>query len=113
MLTGFVMVLHALVCIILIVAILMQSGRGGGLTEGFSSAESMLGAQTNEFMVKATTILSTVFLITCLGLAILSSQRSESLMSNKVAAPITQEDVSNAVQEVQATAQEAVDQVVE
>jgi len=82
---GIVLFLHALVAILLIVAILMQSGRGGGLTESFASAESMFGAQTNEFMIKTTTVLATVFFVTCIGLAILSSQKGRSLMSNKVA----------------------------
>jgi preprotein translocase subunit SecG len=82
---GIVLFLHALVSILLIVAILMQSGRGGGLTESFASAESMFGAQTNEFMIKTTTVLATVFFVTCIGLAILSSQSGRSLMSNKVA----------------------------
>jgi len=83
--TGFFMFLHALVSILLLVIILMQSGRGGGLTEGFASAESMLGAKTNEFMIKATTVFASLFLMTCLGLAIFSSQEGKSLMSNKVA----------------------------
>jgi preprotein translocase subunit SecG len=81
--TGFVMFLHALVSVLLIIIILMQSGRGGGLTEGFASAESIFGAKTNEFMIKGTTIFATIFLITCLGLAVLSSQRGKSLMSQQ------------------------------
>jgi len=94
--TGFFMFLHAAVSILLIVIILMQSGRGGGLTESFASAESMLGAKTNEFMIKATTIFASLFLITCLGLAIVSSQKGKSLMSSNVASqmqttPVTQE----------------------
>ncbi|MCK5259517.1 MAG: preprotein translocase subunit SecG [Candidatus Omnitrophica bacterium] len=82
--TGFVMFLHAIVAVLLIVIILMQSGRGGGLTEGFASAESIFGAKTNEFMIKATTIFATIFLITCLGIAVLSAQKSKSLMSSEV-----------------------------
>jgi protein translocase SecG subunit len=76
------MFLHGIISVVLIVIILMQSGRGGGLTEGFASAESMFGARTNEFMVKATTIFSGLFLVTCLGLAVLSSQKGKSLMSD-------------------------------
>ena len=83
--TGLIMFLHALVAILLITAVLMQSGRGGGLTEAFASAESVFGARTNEFMIKTTTVLATVFFLTCIGLAILSSQRGRSLMSNTVA----------------------------
>jgi len=84
------MFLHAVLSVLLIVVILMQSGRGGGLTEGFASAESMFGAKTNEFMIKATTIFATLFLVTCLGLAVLSSQKGKSLMSDQVASEIPQ-----------------------
>ena len=84
--TGFVMFLHALVALLLIVIILMQSGRGGGLTESFASAESLFGAKTNEFMVKGTTLFATIFLLTCLGLAVISSQKGKSLMSDQVIA---------------------------
>lgn len=88
---GFIMFIHAIVCILLIVVILMQAGRGGGLTEGFAAAESMLGAQTNEFMVRTTTILTTVFIVTCILLAVLSAKSGKSLMPNKVAAPVAPE----------------------
>ncbi len=79
----FITVLHALVCLLLIVIILMQTGRRGGLTESMIAAESLFGAQTNAFMVKATTIFATIFLVTCLSLAFLSSKQNQSLMSNK------------------------------
>jgi len=82
---GFVMFLHALLSLLLVVVILMQSGRGGGLTESFASAESMFGAQTNEFMIKATTVIASLFLITSLGLAILSAQKGKSLMAGTIA----------------------------
>ncbi len=90
---GFIVFIHAIVCILLIVIILMQSGRGGGLTESFSSAESMFGAQTNSLMIKATTVFCIMFFITCLSLAFLSSKKDKSLMSNKVAVEKTQNSV--------------------
>ena len=119
---GFVMFIHAIVTILLIIVILMQAGRGGGLTEGFASAESMFGAKTNEFMVRATTILGAVFLVTSLGLAILSSQKGKSLMTSSTVpmeqavpaetpedlAPVTVSD--NAVNSVADEAVEAVDE---
>jgi preprotein translocase subunit SecG len=61
----------------------MQSGRGGGLTETFQSAESMFGTQTNVFMVRTTTILAVIFLSTSMILAFNSSQVTQSLMANK------------------------------
>ncbi len=83
MMTGFVIFVHAVVCIFLMLVILMQSGRGGGLTEGFASAESIFGARTNVFMIKTTTVLATLFLVTCLSLALLSSQKGKSLMAGQ------------------------------
>jgi preprotein translocase subunit SecG len=95
---GFVLVIHVIVCILLVICVLMQAGRGGGLTETFQSAESMFGTQTNAFMVRLTTILAATFLCTSLFLAFNSSKGDKSLMANKkllstvakpVAAPIT------------------------
>ena len=79
--TTFFLIIHTLICILLCMVILMQSGRGGGLTEGFSSAESVFGAKTNSSMVKTTTVFASIFLITCLTLAFFSSRKDRSLMS--------------------------------
>ena len=80
--TTFFLIIHTLICILLCLVILMQSGRGGGLTESFSSAESVFGAKTNSFMVRTTTVFASIFLVTCLTLAFLSSRRDRSLMSD-------------------------------
>ncbi len=76
----FVLILHTLICILLGVVILMQSGRGGGLTDAFQSAESMFGAQTNAVLIKATAVLASIFLVTSLSLAYLSAQKDKSLL---------------------------------
>lgn len=81
---GFFIFVHTFCCLVLIAAVLMQSGRGGGLTEGFASAESMFGAKTNEFMIRTTVVLSSVFLVTCLVLARLSAQKEKSLIPETV-----------------------------
>ena len=80
---GFILVIHVIVCVLLVICILMQAGRGGGLTETFQSAESMFGTQTNVFMVRFTTILAVIFLSTSLILAFNSSKVDKSLMANK------------------------------
>ena len=77
---GFIIFLHVVVCILLSLMILMQSGRGGGLAESFSAAESMFGARTNVVLVKATTVLGAFFIVTCLSLAFFSAQGSKSLI---------------------------------
>ena len=86
---GFILVIHVIVCILLVISILMQAGRGGGLTETFQSAESMFGTQTNVFMVRLTTILAVIFLSTSLILALKSSKGEQSLMANKRLLPVT------------------------
>jgi len=80
---GFILVIHVIVCILLVISILMQAGRGGGLTETFQSAESMFGTQTNAFMVRTTTVLAVIFLSTSLFLALHSSKANKSLMADK------------------------------
>ena len=78
---GFLVTLHLIVCVLLAIVILMQAGRGGGLTEGFASAESFLGAKTTGFMVKTTAVLTSLFLILSLSLAYISSKTSRSLIT--------------------------------
>lgn len=80
---GILIFIHTIICVLLAVIILMQSGRGGGLTEGFSSAENLLGAQTDSFLTRTTTIFSVIFFITCLTLAVISSKKDKSLMANR------------------------------
>ncbi len=78
----FILVIHSITCVLLVLTILMQSGRGGGLTEQFASAESVFGAQTSSFMVRTTSIAATVFFITSLTLALMSAGQERSLMAN-------------------------------
>ena len=79
---NFVTVIHVITCVLLIIVILMQSGKGGGLAQGFDSAENLLGAQTNMFMVKVTTTMALIFLCTCIGLAIMTSKKQRSLLAD-------------------------------
>ena len=82
-----VLILHIIVCSGLIVIVLVQRGRGGGLVEGFSGVESMFGTRTSAFLTKATTVLSVLFFATCIGLAGLSARRSKSLMRGSAIEP--------------------------
>ena len=77
---GILIVIHIIACLGLIVIVLLQSGRGGGLSESFSSAESIFGTKTNTFLTRTTMVFAIVFLITCLTLAFLSKQSSKSIM---------------------------------
>jgi len=77
---GVIIALHISICALLIIIILIQAGRGGGLVEGFSGVESMFGTKTNTFLTRTTSILSVLFFLTCLSLALLSARQSKSLM---------------------------------
>ena len=71
--------IHILVCILLIIMILIQRGRGGGLVESFSGVESMFGTKTNTLLTRLTTVLAIMFLLSCLVLAFISAQKSKSV----------------------------------
>ncbi len=78
----FIVVLHVIACLVLIALVLIQRGRGAGLVESFAGVESMFGTKTSAFLTRTTTIMSIVFFLTCLSLAILSVRQSKSLMRN-------------------------------
>ncbi|RKY31230.1 MAG: preprotein translocase subunit SecG [Candidatus Omnitrophota bacterium] len=87
--------LHVIVCALLIVIILIQRGRGGGLLETFSGVESLFGTKTNALLSRTTSVLAVIFFITCLSLAFLSAQQSRSLLRNiKQAPPANPESVT-------------------
>ena len=72
--------LYVLVCFLLVVVILMQSGRGGGLVESFSAADTLFGGKTNIYMVRITIVLGSLFLLLALGLNYFVVQKSKSVM---------------------------------
>lgn len=78
----FLIVIHVISCIVLILVILLQSGRGGGLSETFGSSptSTIFGTSAATFLQRSTTACAIIFLMTSLTLAVLSSRRSRSLM---------------------------------
>ena len=77
---GLITFVLIIACILIVTSILMQSGKGGGLAEGFSSAEYLLGTQPNTVMIKVTGVLVVIFIACCLSLAFLSTSKEQSLM---------------------------------
>lgn len=78
-------VIHIIASIVLILVILLQAGRGGGLSESFgvSSTQTFFGTSATKFLQRATSVSAVVFLLTCLSLAALSTKRSRSLMERQ------------------------------
>jgi preprotein translocase subunit SecG len=80
----FLIIIHIIACLLLIVIILLQAGRAGGLGLGFGAAESIFGTKTNVFLTKLTVAFAVMFLITCLGLTVFSVQRRRSLIEREL-----------------------------
>jgi preprotein translocase subunit SecG len=91
MLYGLVLVIHLFVCFVLIAVILLQAGRGGGLADAFGggAAQSILGTRGTVYLTRATTCCAAIFMLTSVGLAVLSVQRGQSLIE-KIPAPAAQ-----------------------
>ncbi|OGW75032.1 MAG: preprotein translocase subunit SecG [Omnitrophica bacterium RBG_13_46_9] len=82
MLYGLLIAIHLIACLILIVVILLQSGRGGGLSETFGgeSSQTIFGTKVSVFFTRATVAAAVMFLITSLSLGIMTSRRGRSLI---------------------------------
>ena len=82
----FLLIVHVFVCLVLIAVILLQAGRGGGLSDmvGGGSTQSIFGTQTNTFMTRATEVCAVVFIITSLSLGIISTQKGKSLIEKRM-----------------------------
>ena len=78
----FLIAVHVIACLVLVLVILLQAGRGGGLSDAFGAASTstIFGTSASKFLQKMTAVCAALFLITSLTLTILSSQRSKSLM---------------------------------
>ena len=76
----FFLIIHIAICFLLVVVILLQSGKGGGLASAFGGSgttdATFGGRQAAGFLGKSTTVLGTIFLLMSLGLALLSSYNS-------------------------------------
>ena len=91
MIFGLVLVFHILVCFALIGVVLLQSGRGG-LSEalGGAGAQSLFGGGAATILTRITAVCASIFVVTCLSLAYLSTVRGRSLIEQvPVVAPET------------------------
>lgn len=85
-----VLVLHILVALGMIALILLQQGKGAeaGASFGGGASSTVFGASGSaNFLTKSTAVLTTIFFITSLALAIFAKHNAEALFS--LGAPVS------------------------
>ncbi len=101
----FVSIVHVIVCLLLLGVILLQPGKGMGLSSaafGGSDAQSVFGTKTADVLTKATTVVAVLFIVTCITLSALAANKSRSLYSKfQNQAPITMDQIQKAVKEAE------------
>ncbi len=85
--------IHIIVCFILIIAVLLQSGKSADLAGAFGG----IGSQTvfgprgaGNILSKMTTICAVLFMVTSMGLWILSAKGTKSVVSGEEAPAVTE-----------------------
>jgi preprotein translocase subunit SecG len=120
--------LHVIVCVILVLVVLLQSGKGADLAGAFGggSTQTAFGSRgPASFLSKMTTVAAIVFMLTCIGLSMVTTKReSKSVLETsgkqstvpvkKPAAPSavpvatpTPEEINKRVEELQKQKQQA------
>jgi preprotein translocase subunit SecG len=85
----FILVVHILVCSGLCIIVLLQVGKGAGLSSVFGAKggadETLFGGKgAGGFLAKVTTAIAIIFMVTSLTLALITSRRtSESIVKTK------------------------------
>jgi len=72
-------IIYLVNCIFLVIVVLLQSGKGGGLAGAFGgggAADSAFGAQVGSPLRKVTTAMATIFLSLAIVLAVIASTRT-------------------------------------
>ncbi len=86
--SALIIILHIIVCLILIFAVLLQSGKAADLAGAFGGggSQTAFGARGNASLLsKVTTASAVIFMLTSLGLWILSGKSSTSVVGDKKA----------------------------
>ncbi len=75
MLQTLLSIIHVTVCLFLILVVLLQQGRGGGMGSAFGGATAQVfgGRGAGNFLTRLTGICAAIFMLTSIGLAYISS----------------------------------------
>lgn len=100
MLYAILIILQMIISVLLVVSILLQSSKGGGLAGiagGAMSSTVFGGRGAANFLSRATTVMAVLFMLNCLGMAVLSTKRGaagsvtqQSVTQEQSASPVPQ-----------------------
>ncbi len=91
--TSIMVALHVTFCILLILIVLLQSGKGAemGISMGGGSGQTLFGAGgPATILTKITTAVAILFMVTSLTLAYMSGHQSDSSVMKDGAIPVEQ-----------------------
>ena len=89
--SALITIIHVVICMILIIAVLMQSGKAADLAGAFGGvgSQTAFGPRgTANILSKLTTVCAILFMFTSLGLWILSGRGARSAVSGEKAVPV-------------------------
>jgi len=77
-----VIILHVIVCIVLILTVLLQAGKGASMGAVFGgSSQTVFGSSgPGTFLGKMTTVVAVIFMLTSFSLSYTASRKGSSLM---------------------------------
>ncbi len=111
--TILITILHVIVCFVLIAVILLQAGRGQGLTGatfGSGNVQSLFGTKASVFLTKATSVSAIFFMVTCIALDLIEIHKSKSLLeTSRSAAPLDVDQIKKALEKVKNESREKAD----
>lgn len=99
----FLAVIHIVACFGLIVLVLIQDSKGGGVFTAQTGSNSVLGATgATTFAQTMTKVIAGVFAITCIGLSIMSARSGQSVVDGIMPTTETSAPAASAPSEVEA-----------
>ena len=86
--TSFLTIIHVVTCILLVLVVMIQSGKGAEISASFGgSSQTVFGSSGGaNFFVKFTSVAAAIFMATSLTLTVLGARSSKSLFEGLPAA---------------------------
>ncbi|MCX5833441.1 MAG: preprotein translocase subunit SecG [Deltaproteobacteria bacterium] len=89
----FISILHVVVCVMLVLVVLLQRGKGADMGAAFGgSSQTLFGsAGPGTFLGKMSILIAVVFMLTSLWLAYFATHKGATVMGGASKAPVTEQ----------------------